>query len=76
MASSIFRRFPSGDLEIDFPEWEGVNMDGQAFVQFAAGTNAHIFMGEFWEAETGGLGQLVNGCLVNGGALHGRLTGV
>ena len=51
MAKSVFRRFPSGDLNDDLPEWEHVNINGQSFVKSAVGSATWEIMEDFWEAE-------------------------
>lgn len=54
MAKSVFRRFPSDDLESDLPEWGAVNIDGQAFVRTGVGARAWDIMEDFWEFVAGG----------------------
>jgi len=50
MAKSVFRRFPSDDLEVEGPEWEAVNLDGQTLVRTAVGNAAHLVAAGFFEA--------------------------
>jgi len=54
MAKSVFRRFPSGELETELPEWEDVNVDGQTLVKRGTGSAAHELAASFFEAEQGG----------------------
>lgn len=51
MAKSVFRRFPSDDLEIEMPEWNDVNVNGQAFVRTGVNAKAWDICEDFWEAE-------------------------
>ena len=50
MAKSVFRRFPSDDLEVEGPEWVAVNLDGQTLVRTAVGNAAHPVAAGFFEA--------------------------
>jgi len=54
MPKSLFRRFPSDDLESELPEWEGVNVDGQTFIRVGVGAAGADVAEDFWEAATGG----------------------
>src|SRR3990167_5619028 len=49
MAKSVFRRFPSDDLEVEGPEWVAVNLDGQTLVKAAVGNAAHLVAAGFFE---------------------------
>ena len=57
MAKSLFRRFPSDDLEIELPEWESVNLDGQVLIRVGVLAKAWEIAEDFFEAAppTGGL---------------------
>jgi len=50
MAKSIFRRFPSDDLETELPEWEAVNLDGQVLVRTMVLEAAWDIAEDFFEA--------------------------
>ena len=51
MAKSVFRRFPSDDLESELPEWGGVNVDGQTFIRTGVGAVAWDIAEDFFEAQ-------------------------
>lgn len=54
MAKSVFRRFPDDTLTDELPEWNDVNMDGQAFIRSGVKAAAWDVCEDFWEAPAGG----------------------